>query len=103
LAQESAAINHASGGTKAGDKSHTKNQKWAVQHAKAACSGGTLFGFNIKLACQHQVKPNKNSHLLTYLLSQSGFSDHAPSIFHLSGYYVPLGNQLRWGRFHEYK
>jgi hypothetical protein len=29
----------------------------------------------------------------TYLLSQSRFSDPAPSVFHLSGYYVPLGNR----------
>ena len=42
-------------------------------------------------------------HLLTDLLSQSGFSDPASSVFHLSGYYAPLGNQLRWGRFHAYK
>ncbi|HDO1331355.1 TPA: hypothetical protein P2Q98_004164 [Aeromonas veronii] len=38
--------------------------KWAVQHAKAACSGGKLFGFAIELASYHQVKPNRNRPLI---------------------------------------
>ncbi|MGL5391084.1 MAG: hypothetical protein ACRDA8_06840 [Shewanella sp.] len=41
-------------------KNHSKGPKWAVQHAKAACSGGKLFGFAIELAGYHQVKPNRN-------------------------------------------
>ncbi|TNI78566.1 hypothetical protein CF116_16550 [Aeromonas veronii] len=60
----SAAPNQASGGRKPGEKNHTKGQKWAVQHAKAACSGGKLFGFAIELASYHQVKPNKNRLLI---------------------------------------
>jgi hypothetical protein len=35
-----------------------------MQHAKAACSGGKLFGFAIELAGNHQVKPNKNGPLI---------------------------------------
>ncbi|MCF5858655.1 hypothetical protein [Aeromonas veronii] len=60
LQQGSAIPNRASGGTKSREKSHAKGQKWAVQHAKAACSGGKLFGFAIELAGHHQVKQNKN-------------------------------------------
>ncbi|KWR68677.1 hypothetical protein ATO50_05750 [Aeromonas hydrophila] len=64
MAQGSAAINHASGGTKAGKKSHTKNQKWAVQHAKWLGAVAKLFGFAIELASYHQVKMNKNRPLI---------------------------------------
>ncbi|WP_421293504.1 hypothetical protein [Aeromonas veronii] len=60
----SAAPNRAGGGRKTGEKSHTKGQKWAVQYAKAACSGGKLFGFAIELASYHQVKMNKNRPLI---------------------------------------
>lgn len=56
----SAAPNRASGATTSGEKSHTRGQKWAVQHAKAAWGDGKLFGFAIELASYHQVKPNKN-------------------------------------------
>ncbi|MEL7595203.1 hypothetical protein ACEUC8_16500 [Aeromonas veronii] len=64
LQQGSAIPNRASGGTKSGEKSHTKGQKWAVQHAKAAWGDGKLFGFAIALASHHQVKPNKNKPLI---------------------------------------
>ncbi|WP_421335929.1 hypothetical protein [Aeromonas veronii] len=64
LQQGSAIPNRAGGGTTSGEKNHTKGQKWAVQHAKAACSGGKLFGFAIELASYHQVKPNKNEPLI---------------------------------------
>ncbi len=47
-----------------GEKSHTKGQKWVVQHAKAALGDGKLFGFTIELAGNHQVKPNKNGPLI---------------------------------------
>ncbi|MFQ2070625.1 hypothetical protein ACK35S_16375 [Aeromonas veronii] len=60
----SAAPNRASGGTISGGKSHTKGQKWAVQHAKAAWGDGKLFGFAIELAAHHQVKLNKNGPLI---------------------------------------
>ncbi|MBS4715411.1 hypothetical protein J4G66_05400 [Aeromonas dhakensis] len=60
----SAAPNRASGGTKSREKSHAKGQKWAVQHAKAACGDGKLFGFTIALASHYQVKPNKNRPLI---------------------------------------
>ncbi|WP_421236584.1 hypothetical protein [Aeromonas jandaei] len=60
----SAALNRAGGGTTSGEKSHAKGQKWAVQHAKAACGDGKLFGFAIELADNHQVKPNKNGPLI---------------------------------------
>ncbi|WP_421243636.1 hypothetical protein [Aeromonas sp. 601019] len=60
----SAAPNRASGGTKSREKSHAKGQKWAVQHAKAACSDDKLFGFAIELASHHQAKPNKNGPLI---------------------------------------
>ncbi|WAG08112.1 hypothetical protein NRZ30_03330 [Aeromonas jandaei] len=60
----SAAPNRASGGTKFREKSHTKGQKWAVQHAKAAWGDGKLFGFAIALASHHQVKPNKSEPLI---------------------------------------
>ncbi|WP_421226346.1 hypothetical protein, partial [Aeromonas jandaei] len=53
LQPRSAAPNRASGGTKSREKSHAKGQKWAVQHAKAACSDGKLFGFAIELASHH--------------------------------------------------
>ncbi|HHQ4681114.1 TPA: hypothetical protein ACSP2L_000155 [Aeromonas veronii] len=56
--------NRASGGRKTGEKNHTKGQKWAVQHAKAALGDGKLFGFAIELAGHHQVKPNKNKPLI---------------------------------------
>ncbi|WP_421309806.1 hypothetical protein [Aeromonas sp. 603696] len=60
----SAAPNRASGGTKSREKSHTKGQKWAVQHVKATWGDGKLFGFVIALASHHQVKPNKNKPLI---------------------------------------
>ncbi|WP_421268537.1 hypothetical protein [Aeromonas veronii] len=60
----SAAPNRASGGTISGEKSHTKGQKWAVQHAKAAWGDGKLFGFAIALASHHQVKPKKSEPLI---------------------------------------
>ncbi|QMS74680.1 hypothetical protein [Aeromonas veronii] len=60
----SAALNRTSGGTSSGEKSHSKGQKWAVQHAKAAWGGGKLFGFAIELASYHQVKPKKNGPLI---------------------------------------
>ncbi|WP_447778191.1 hypothetical protein [Aeromonas veronii] len=60
----SAAPNRASGATKSREKSHAKGQKWAVQHAKAACGGGKLFGFAIELAGHHQAKQNKNRQLI---------------------------------------
>ncbi|HHQ4801715.1 TPA: hypothetical protein ACSP27_000207 [Aeromonas veronii] len=60
----SAAPNRASGGRKPGEKNHTKGQKWALQHAKAAWGGGKLFGFAIELASHHQAKPNKNGSLI---------------------------------------
>ncbi|WP_321150592.1 hypothetical protein [Aeromonas jandaei] len=41
----SAALNRASGGRKTGEKNHTKGQKWAVQHAKTAWSGGQVVWF----------------------------------------------------------
>lgn len=41
----SAAINHTSGGTKSGEKSHTKGPNWAVQHAKAAWGSGQVVWF----------------------------------------------------------
>nr|WP_279007487.1 hypothetical protein [Aeromonas jandaei] len=56
--------NRASGGTTSREKNHTKGQKWALQHAKAAWGGGKLFGFAIELASYHQVKPNKNEPLI---------------------------------------
>ncbi|HHQ4534309.1 TPA: hypothetical protein ACSP8B_003352 [Aeromonas veronii] len=46
------------------EKNHTNGQKWAVQHAKAACSDDKLFGFAIELSGHHQVKPNKNGPLI---------------------------------------
>ncbi|MGL4748077.1 MAG: hypothetical protein ACRCYF_10145, partial [Shewanella sp.] len=49
----SAAPNRASGGRNTVEKNHTKGQKWAVQHAKAACSDDKLFGFAIELASHH--------------------------------------------------
>ncbi|HEH9404195.1 TPA: hypothetical protein SIA26_001668 [Aeromonas bestiarum] len=51
------------------------------------------------------IKPNRTREwlILINLLSQSRFSAPAPSVFKQSGYYVPLGNQLRWGRFHADK
>ncbi|AYV37226.1 hypothetical protein [Aeromonas veronii] len=60
----SAAPNRASGGRKTGEKNHTKGQKWAVQHAKAAWGDSKLFGFAIQLAGHHQVKSNKNKPLI---------------------------------------
>ncbi|MFQ1996436.1 hypothetical protein ACK35E_03435 [Aeromonas veronii] len=60
----SAAPNRTSGATTSGEKSHSKGQKWAVQHAKAAWGDGKLFGFAIALAGQHQAKPNKNRPLI---------------------------------------
>ncbi|MFQ2061327.1 hypothetical protein ACK349_10310 [Aeromonas veronii] len=60
----SAAPNRTSGGRKTGKKNHTKGQKWAVQHAKAAWGDGKLFGFAIDLADHHQAKPNKNEPLI---------------------------------------
>lgn len=60
----SAALYRTSGGTTSGEKSHSKGQKWAVQHAKAAWGGGKLFGFAIQLAGHHQVKSNKNKPLI---------------------------------------
>ncbi|MCF5863864.1 hypothetical protein K3H50_10965 [Aeromonas veronii] len=59
-----AAPNRASGGTKSREKNHTKGQKWAVQHAKAAWGDGKLFGFATELASHYQVKPNKNEPLI---------------------------------------
>ncbi|MFM4904194.1 hypothetical protein [Aeromonas veronii] len=56
----SAAPNRTSGATKSGEKSHTKGQKWAVQHAKAAWGDGKLFGFAIELAGHHQAKAKSN-------------------------------------------
>ncbi|MFM4926970.1 MAG: hypothetical protein ACRDCT_14915 [Shewanella sp.] len=41
----SAAPNRASGATTSGEKNHTKGQKWAVQHAKMAWSGGQVVWF----------------------------------------------------------
>ncbi|WP_143233518.1 hypothetical protein [Aeromonas veronii] len=41
----SAALNRTSGGTKSREKSHTEGQKWALQHAKAACGGGQVAWF----------------------------------------------------------
>ncbi|HDO1375267.1 TPA: hypothetical protein P2R00_002530 [Aeromonas veronii] len=64
LQQGSAALKQTSGGMKTGKKNHTKGQKWAVQHAKAAWGDGKLFGFAIKLAAHHQVKLNKNGPLI---------------------------------------
>ncbi|WP_265461812.1 hypothetical protein [Aeromonas salmonicida] len=64
LQQGSAIPNRASGGTPSGEKSHSKGQKWAVQHAKAAWGDGKLFGFAIELASHHQVKSNKNGPLI---------------------------------------
>jgi hypothetical protein len=63
LEQGPGTINRTSGGTKSGEKSHSKGQKWAVQHVKAAWSSGQLFGFAIELAKHHQVKSNKNGPL----------------------------------------
>ncbi|WP_133164082.1 hypothetical protein [Aeromonas jandaei] len=60
----SAAPNRTSGGRKSREKNHTKGQKWAVQHAKAAWGDGKLFGFAIELAGHHQVKPNKNEPII---------------------------------------
>ncbi|WP_146181471.1 hypothetical protein [Aeromonas sp. HMWF016] len=56
--------NRASGGTTSGEKSHSKGQKWAVQHAKAAWGDGKLFGFAIYPAGYHQAKPNKNEPII---------------------------------------
>ncbi|WP_279455951.1 hypothetical protein [Aeromonas veronii] len=68
-----------------GGKSHTKGQKWAVQHAKAAWGSSNLFGFLSNW--QAITKPNraKISHQLTDLLSQSRFCITSPLVFHLSG------------------
>ncbi|WP_429152477.1 hypothetical protein [Aeromonas veronii] len=41
----SAALNRTSGGRKTGEKNHTKGQKWAVLHAKAACGGSQVVWF----------------------------------------------------------
>ncbi|QGW95814.1 hypothetical protein [Aeromonas veronii] len=60
----SAAPNRTSGGRKTGEKNHTKGQKWAVQHAKAAWGSGKLFGFAIELAGHHQAKSNKNKPII---------------------------------------
>lgn len=49
------------------------------------------------------IREQKTDPLLNHFLSQSRFYAPAPSVFYPSGYYVPLGNQLRWGRFHTYK
>ncbi|MGL4921951.1 hypothetical protein [Aeromonas sp. 30P] len=60
----SAAPNRTSGATTSGEKSHTKGQKWAAQHVKAAWGNGKLFGFAIELAGHHQVKSNKSEPLI---------------------------------------
>ncbi|HHQ4602769.1 TPA: hypothetical protein ACSP82_003683 [Aeromonas veronii] len=64
LQQGSAIPNRASGGRNTGEKNHSKGQKWAVQHAKAAWGDDKLFGFAIELADNHQVKPNKSGPII---------------------------------------
>ncbi|TNI32905.1 hypothetical protein [Aeromonas veronii] len=60
----SAALYRTSGGRKTEKKNHTKGQKWAAQHVKAAWGNGKLFGFTIELTGNHQVKQNKNGPLI---------------------------------------